>query len=50
MDVHIFRDGQLDLAQEAQELLVQVAGLALGDHLPGGHVQGREQGGGAVTE
>ena len=50
MDVQIFRDGHLDLAQEAQELLVPVAGLALGDHLAGGDVQSGEEGGGAVPD
>ncbi len=49
MDVQIFRDGRLDLTQEAQELLVSVAGLALGDHLAGGNIQGDEHGGGAVA-
>jgi hypothetical protein len=47
--VQILGNGFLDLAQEAQEFLVPMPGLALGDHLAGGHIQGREQGGGAVA-
>lgn len=50
MDVEILRDGLLDLAEEAQEFLVPVARLALGDHLASGHVQGSEQGGGAMAD
>jgi len=50
MDVQVLGQGLLDLAQKAQELLVAVAGLALVDHLPCGHFQGGEQGGGAVAD
>ena len=50
VEVQVLGDGLLDLAQKAQELLVPVAGLALGDHLPCGHVQRREQGCGAVAD
>lgn len=41
LDVEIFGNGLLDLAQEAQEaqeLLVTMARLELGDHLTGGHI------------
>ena len=48
--VQILGDGLLDLAQEAQEFLVPMPGLALGDHLASGHIQSREQGGGAVAD
>ena len=34
VDVEILRDGLPDLAEEAEELLVPVARLALGQHLP----------------
>jgi hypothetical protein len=50
VDVEILRDGLLDLAEEAEELLVPVARPALGQHLPRGHVERREQGCGAVTD
>jgi hypothetical protein len=50
VDAKILWDGLLDLAEEAQELLVPVARAALGQHLPRGHVQGSEQGGGAMTD
>ena len=40
--------GADDLAQEGQELLVAVPGLARGSELPGGDLQRREQGTGAV--
>jgi hypothetical protein len=49
MDVRVLGPGLLDLTQEPQELLVPLAGFALGDHLPCGHVQGGEQGVGAVA-
>jgi len=39
---------RLDLPQEAQELLVAVPGEALVDDLAGRHVQGSEEGRGAV--
>jgi len=38
VDVEILLDGLLDLAEEAEELLVPVARPALGQHLPSGHV------------
>jgi hypothetical protein len=50
VDVQILGNRLLDLAQEAQKFLVPVAWPALGQHLSGGHVQGSEQGGGAVAE
>ena len=37
--------GLLDLSEVTQEFLVTVAGLALGDHLPSGDIQGSRQGG-----
>ncbi len=48
--VKILRDGLLDLAEEAEELMVPVAKPALGQHLPRGHVQGSEQGSGALAD
>ena len=36
-------NGLLDLSEEPQELLVPVAGFALGNHLSCGHVQGSKQ-------
>ena len=50
VDVEILRDGLLDLAEEAEELLVPVARPALGQHLPRGNVQSSEQGGGAMAD
>ena len=50
MDVQVLGDGRLDLAQEAQEFLVPVAGLALGDHLASYHIQGYEKSGCAVAD
>jgi hypothetical protein len=50
MDVQILRHGFLDLAQEAQKLLVPLALLARGDHFPGRQVQGGQSGGGAVAD
>jgi hypothetical protein len=50
VDIKILGDGRLDLPQEPQELLMSVPGLALADHLTGGHVQGGEQRGGAVAD
>ncbi len=49
-DVQGLGHGRLDLAQKAQELLMPVAGLALGDPLPSGHVQSGKQGGGSVAD
>ncbi len=50
VDMNVLGDELLDLAQEAQELLVPVAGPALGQNLTGGDVQSGEQGGGAVAD
>jgi hypothetical protein len=50
MDVQFLGDGRLNLPEEAQELLVPVAGLAFGDHLASPRIQGGEQGGGAVAD
>lgn len=50
VDVQVLGNGLLYLPQEAQELLVPVAGPALGQNLTGGNVQGGEQSGGAVTD
>ena len=50
VDIKVLGDRLLDLAQEAQEFLVPVAGPALCQHLSGGHVQGSEQSGGAVAD
>jgi len=40
----------VDPPQEAQELLVPVPGLALGDHRTGSHIQRGKQGGGSVAD
>jgi len=48
--IQILRDGLLDLAKEAQGLLVPVTRFALGEHLASGHIQSSEQGGGAVAD
>ena len=40
----------VDPPQEAEELLMTVAGLALSDHGTGGHIQRGEQRGGAVAD
>ncbi len=50
VDDEILRAGLLDLAEEAQELLVLVARPALGHRLPCGHVEGSEQGGVAMAD
>jgi hypothetical protein len=50
VEVQDLGDGLLDLAQDTQKFLVAMPWLALCDHLAGGHVQGREQGCGAVTD
>lgn len=47
-DVELVRHS-LDMVQEGEELLVTIAGLALGDDRTVEHVEGGEQGGGAVT-
>ena len=50
VDIEVRGDAGVDVAEEAQELLVAVARLALGDDLAGGHVQGGEDGGRAVAD
>ena len=50
VEVQALGDGLLDLPQKAQEFLVPMAWLALDDYLAGGHIQGREQGCGAVAD
>ena len=49
MDVELGRHISLDVAQKGEELLVTMAGFALGDDRAVEHVEGGEQGGGAVT-
>ena len=44
------RQGRVDVVEERQELLVPVPPVAPADHLPRRHVQGREQGRGAVPD
>ena len=48
MNVQIGGNMTFDQSQEAQELLVAVSRSTIGDDLPGGGVQRREQGGGPV--
>ena len=48
MDVELGRDICLDVTQEGEELLVTMAGFALGDDRAVEHVEGSEQGGRAV--
>ena len=48
MNIEVHGDVGLDVAQELEELLVTMTGLALGHHFPGGDIQRREEGGGAV--
>ncbi len=48
MNIEVSGHVGLDVAQELEELLVTMTGLALGHHFPGGDVQGGKQGGGAV--
>ena len=43
VNLEVFRDTRLDVAQEAQELLVTRPRLALGDHAAVGHVESRRQ-------
>lgn len=50
MDVQVFGDAVVDVPQEGEELLVPVAPLALGEHRTGRHVEGGEQGGGAMAD
>lgn len=44
MDIELLGDGLLNLAQEAQGLLLLVAGLAMGPYLAGCHIQGKQSG------
>lgn len=46
--IEVGRNVRFDVAQKAQELLVPMAWLALGDHAAIGHIERRKQGGGAV--
>ena len=48
MDVEVGRDIGLEVAQEGEEFLVPMAGLALGEDRAIEHVERREKGGGAV--
>ena len=50
MDVEGLGHVGVDVAQEGEELLVSMATFALREHLAGGHVQGGEQGCGAVAD
>jgi hypothetical protein len=50
MDAQVLGHGRLDLAQKSKDVLVQEAGLALGDHLPGIQLESGKQGGGAVAD
>ena len=50
MHVEVLRDVQFDVPQEAQELLMPVARLALREHLAIGDVQSGKQSGGAVAD
>ena len=47
-DVHLarWRQAGIDLIQELEELLVPMPAIAAADHLPGRHIQRREQRGG----
>jgi hypothetical protein len=49
VNVEVFGHTGIDVAQEAQKLLMPMAGLALGEDLAIGDVQGRERGRGAVA-
>jgi hypothetical protein len=49
MDVELGRHIGLDVTQEGEELLVAMAGFALGDDRAVKHVEGGEQSGGAMT-
>ncbi len=50
MGVEVRRDIRLDELEEAQELLVPVAGTALGENLTIRDVEGGEQGRGAMSD
>ena len=49
MDVELGRHIGLDVTQEGEELLMTMARFALGEDRAVEHVEGGEQGGGAVT-
>ncbi len=49
MQVQPIRDGSIDELEEAQELLVAVPAVVLGDHRAAGHIHGGEQAGGAIA-
>ena len=49
VDIKLLWDVGVDVVQNAHELLVTVSGLAFMDDFPGGDVQGRKQGGRAVS-
>lgn len=49
MDVKLGRHISFDVTQEGQELLVTMAGFALGDDCADEHVEGSKQGGRATT-
>ena len=49
VDIEVRGHVGIDVPEEAQEFLVAVARLALGEDLAGGKVQGGEEGGGAVA-
>ena len=50
VDIEVRGHVGVDVLQEAEELLMTVPSLALGEHLAGGHVEGGEEGGGPVTD
>lgn len=50
MEVEFGRDVLIEVAKELEKLLMAVAGLALADHLAGGDLERREEGGGAVAD
>ena len=50
VQLQIFGYLLVDTAQKAEELLMAMPWLALGDHCTGGHIEIYEQGGGAVTD
>ena len=50
VDIEVRGHVGVDVLEEAEELLMTVPSLALGEHLASGHVEGGEEGGGAVTD
>ena len=50
VDVEVGGHAGVDVLEEAQELLMTMPWLALGDDLAGGHVQGGKEVGGTVTD